>query len=242
MKLRSLLLVFIVCLLASCGSDDDNNDMGPTMGNITGAVFLFNDINIPQPRDGMLVSIVGTSHQATTNTEGVFMFEDIEFGDYQLQYEKAGFGTYISEEYEHGVAGETETIWPESPLLGQISTTTISSSRAVLDGSDFLISAQSDPAGTVTDPRYVTIFLSKNPEVSNTDNTAVIGVLKTEANPIEVRLTRTEIEILGFASDETVYIKVYGDALYPNAYDSFGSIIHPNANLAAGPTMDQVVQ
>ena len=238
----SFIICSIFCISACGGGDDGPTDPPVTDGDISGGVNLYDDKNIPLPNDGMTVTIVGRSESAVTDAEGRFRLEGVPFGSYQLRYEKNGFGTFIGPEFEHEANDNGITFITDSPSLGQISTTIITNGSAALDGNDFLLTVESEPGGNNQDPVYVSIFLRGSDDVSNENNSAVIGPLQIAINPFNIRITQQQLLEFGFSADETVYIKVYGDSFFANNYERLGSTIHPNANQNASPTMNLVVQ
>lgn len=234
--LLPLLLFFI-----SCSNDEEViAPMGD--GEIIGNVVLFNEFNVPRPNNGMEVSIFGSDEKTITDARGNFTLSNIPFDNYQLVFEKSGYGSFVSEEIEHtGVDGDT-TFLPKSLFLGQFSNTSIISARAILDNGDFLITIETEPSASTQDPLFVTVFLNGNASVSNETNSAVHGTLRIEENPVEIRIEQQQIYDYGFSADKTVFFKVYGDSFFNNSYAKLGSIIHPNVNPVSSPTFDLVVQ
>lgn len=239
---QSLLLCSIIFISACGGGDDGPTDPPVTEADISGGVNLYDDKNIPVPNDGMIVTIDGRTESASSDEQGQFRISAVPFGTYRLRYEKSGFGTFIGPEFEHVANDDGITFITDSPSLGQFSTTTITDASAALNGNDFLLTVESEPGGNNQDPVYVSVFLRGSDDVSNENNSAVIGPLQIQINPFEIRITQQQLLEFGFSADETVYMKVYGDSFFPNNYERLGSTIHPNANQNASPTMNLVVQ
>ncbi len=236
-------LLFVLCL-SSCGGGSDDGPSNPpvTEADISGGVNLFDDKNIPELNDGMTVTVEGRSESGITDDQGRFRITGVPFGTYRLVYEKAGYGTFKGPEFVHEENDDGITFIPDSPSLGQISTTTITSATAALDGNDFLLTIETEPVSNNANPLFITVFLKGSPDVSNLDNSAVHGPRQIQINPVDIRITRDQLTEYGFSSDETVYMRVYGESQFTNAYEEFGSTIHPNANPTASSVLELVVQ
>ena len=84
-----------ILVSASCKKDETTPE-SITKANITGSVKLFDESKTELNGDGMTISIDESDPIISTisNTDGTFTFENIEFGSYDLVYNRTGFGTY----------------------------------------------------------------------------------------------------------------------------------------------------
>ena len=239
-KYKFWILLHLI-IFTSCGSDEEQN---PPMGDgeIIGNVVLFNEFNVPRPNEGMEVSILDSDEKTITDARGNFTLSNIPFNNYQLVFNKPGYGSFVSEEFDHSGANGDTTFLPKSYFLGQLSNTSIISARATLDNNDFLITIETEPSASTQDPLFITVFLNGNASVSNETNSAVHGTLRIEKNPVEIRIEQQQLYDYGFSADKTVFFKVYGDSFFNNSYNKLGSVIHPNVNPISSPTFDLVVQ
>ncbi len=226
----------------SCGSSEDADTPNEGNADIVGSVNLFNEKRVPRPNGGMTVSIEGTNLSTITSSEGFFTLSEVPFGTYRLQYEKEGYGTFLGEEFTHQANEDGFTPSPDSPFLGQISTTEIVNSRATLVGNDFIIEFETFPEGKMSNPVFASIFFLRNGNVSNMFNSAVIGPIIIVENPTVILVSQEELTEFGFSADEKVHMRVYGDSFFPNSYRDFGALVHPNVGPNPGPVMMLTMQ
>jgi hypothetical protein len=242
MKFKHFFLVIMAMgVFNSCGGDEDEDLTPPnvTSADINGTVSLYDEGVTEIDNSNMTVKVEGTSKSATTDAAGNFTLSGVTFGTYTLIYEKAGYGTFKKYNVDHR---NGNTIISQTTSLGEVSTTQVTALEAVADGNDIVLSITTDPAGSLGNKRYVRYFLSTDPDVSNENNSYYSGVLLSENNPLNLRLTAGVLSDAGFASGQTVYAKVYGDSFWSNEYEDpdLGRRVFPNINMNAADAVSFV--
>lgn len=241
-KYIHLLILIIAFGLQSCGGGDDTPEVTtPTEGLVTGAVTLYDGQTNILASEGMTVTVVGTSLSDDTDVQGVYAIEDVPYGEIVLEYSKAGYGTFRSETIVHTGTGTGNTVVTTTPSLGQVSQTSISQASVSASGDDIVVSVETTPSGNNGNSVYVTVFLSTTDDVSNTMNEAVYGPRDIRINPVDITISASQLTSFGFTSGQTVFLKVYGDSFYPNAYTGENGTIHPNVNTTASTTLTIVL-
>lgn len=173
MRLKHFSFALVVLLgIASCSKDDDPGTDPMTKANITGSVNLYDEGSTQVDHSNMTVMVEGTTPaiSATSDANGNFILADVPFGTYTLRYEKAGYGTFKKFDVEH--LNNASAI-PNTPSLGEISTTQITNLEANSSGNDIVISVSTNPAGSNGNTRYVRYILSTDSNVSNENYTYV---------------------------------------------------------------------
>jgi len=237
MKLHYLILGLIVLVgFSSCNDDDDDNETPPpiTKADIIGSVNLYDEGVTQIDGSGMTVTVEGTSPiiTATSDENGEFTLSDVPFGTYTVSYTKVFFGPFRKFSIEHNDPTGLSTIIAETPSLGQSSTTEITALSAMVIGTDVEILVTTDPAGNNSNTRYFRYFLSDNSDVSNENYTFHSEGIVSQSNPRELTLSKSDLTDAGFSSGSTVYLKVYGDSFWSNAYDDpeLERMVFPNLN------------
>ena len=223
------LILFLLVLGASCSDSNDNDPPTPTSANVSGSVNLFDDGVTEIDNSNMTVSVEGTSISATTNASGQYTLSNVPFGTITLVYEKNGYGTFKRFNIDHSGG---DTFIPETPSLGQVSTTSITNLTATDNGTEIILGATTDPDGNIGKTRYIRFFFSTQSNVSNTNYEAVLETLPAQINPRNLNLTNESLVALGFSSGQTVYARCYGESFWSNQYDdpNSGTTIFPNLN------------
>ncbi len=224
--------LFIVPSLAALffftGCLDD--DTAPGNGFIDGEVNLFDDATTQVSSQDMSVTLeslpfIGDS----TDPSGGYRIEDIPIGNYNLVFEKPGFGTFKLTGVN--IFGDGGVTIPELPL-GQISTTAITSIVDSIAGEDIFFTIEVSPAGTPQAPRYVRFFLHNLGNVGPENFTSFSNTLTVESNQFVFAVNQAELIDVGFQVGQTVYIRAYGESFYSNEYDdsTLGRRVFPNVN------------
>jgi len=215
-----------------------------TGGDISGNVLLFDDLKNPMDRSGMVVSIVGTIPLIfdTTDADGNFTLEDIDFGNYSLSYAKEGYGTYLADVAHNNDDCELVTNMPQF-YLGQRSTTSVLTLSAQNIAAHVEIDLTISPAGTTEIPRYVRLFFKNQSDVSSSSYDFESGSLIVESNALNVNLSIGEFGQMGFISGDLIYVKAYGDSYYSNDYYNFlqERFVFPNTNIISPPNGEFIV-
>lgn len=235
MKLKHFTFALVVLLgITSCSKDEDPGPDPITKANITGSVNLYDEGTTQVDNSNMTVMAEGTtpSISATSDANGNFTLADVPFGTYTLRYEKAGYGTFKKIDVEH--LNNASAI-PNTPSLGEVSTTQITNLEANGSGNAIVISVTTNPAGSTGNTRYVRYFLSTDSNVSNENYTYVSPGLLSQINPKEITLSNNDLTSAGFSTGQTVFVKVYGDSFWSNAYDDpdLGRTVFPNLNMTS---------
>jgi hypothetical protein len=235
-------LILILAVFWSCSGDGDDETTPPaaTAADITGTVSLYDEGVTQTDNSNMTVKVAGTSKSATTNASGSFTLSGVTFGTYTLTYEKAGYGTFKKFGVEHR---NGNTIISQTTSLGEVSTTQVTALEATVDGTDVVLSITTDPPGSLGNNRYIRYFLSADSDVSSANNSYYSGVILSQNNPLNLRLTASTLSDAGFSPGQTVYVKVYGDSFWSNEYDDLdlGRRIFPNINMNAADAVSFVV-
>ena len=235
----SIALLFTLSLW-SCDKDDDP-PVG-TEGNVSGAVNLYDDGVNPLSNDSMVVSILGSNPliSDTTDSQGRFDFKDLAYGTYFLTFTKPGYGfTMINNVYHHS----ENTALSQKPSFGQFSTTEVTSLSTKDTLGSIYIYSSTIPIGNIQNPRYIRVFFHHSDAVNFLNFENYSQVIKVEGNPAEYRLNPHALEDMGFNPGETVWIKVYGESYYSNAYIEpvKGQHVFPNLNMHSAAATSFVV-
>jgi len=245
--LKYTFLIIILSTCIACGDDDDsNNESNPeTEGNIIGWVNLYDESINRLSNEGMRVVVETTNSQisATTDQDGKFTLENVIFGNHTLRYEKEGYGTFKRFNIEHTTLS-SPTIINNSPSLGQVSSTKITSVSSSLDSDNNVVLAiETSPNASIGNTRYIRIFLSSSSDVSSSNFEVASEGLIVQNTPYEETLSLEMLNKLGYIQDTTVYVRVYGDSFWSNSYIDpiTNEHFYPNLNAETVPVYSFVV-
>ncbi len=229
----SLAGLLVLLSILSCSSSENSPTPDPiTSSNIRGSVTLYDGGTAQVDNAGMTVTVENTDplKSATTDNQGVFTINDVGFGTYTISYSKTGYGTFRIFDFEHD--DPTDTNISESPSLGQISTTEITSLSVSISGDDVTFELSTSPASNGSNPVYIRAFYYTDTSLGNTVFTSFSEVLEARSDPNQFTISATELTSLGFQSGTNVSVKVYGDSFYSNDYEDpdVGRRIFPNLN------------
>lgn len=241
-------LVAFMCLISlnlmtACGSDDDPTPQ-PSKGSITGTIDAYDDKTTSvAERSGFTVALGSTGKTATTDASGRFSFADLAYDSYDLTVSKTGFGTFKL----FGVNLQSTTLNVPTITMGAVSTTAVTSltynnnQYNGVPGASYVYSTS--PAPTTTNRGYTRSFLSTSNTVSNTNYTAFSPVRSNASNNVNGGFTADELYGLGFRTGQTVYLKMYGESLFSNAYldPSTGKTVFPNLNTTSPAAISFIV-
>ena len=240
MKFKILMFILAIATV-SCSSDDSNNDP-ITKANITGSVNLYDEGTTLLDESNMLVKVVGTNPLITalTNSNGQFVLEDVPFGTYTIEYEKAQYGVFKKFNFSH--QGNANAI-TEIPSLGKTSSTEITDLLINIVNGQVVFSITTSPAGNNSNKRYVRYFLSTSATVNNTNFMYYSPVFVSQINPYQSTITQSNLINAGFISGQTVYVKAYGDSYWSNEYFdvSLNKKVFPNLNTNSANAVSFVV-
>ena len=240
MKFKILMFILAIATV-SCSSDDSNNDP-ITKANITGSVNLYDEGTTLLDESNMSVKVVGTNPLITalTNSNGQFVLEDVPFGTYTIEYEKAQYGVFKKFNFSH--QGNANAI-TEIPSLGKTSSTEITDLLVNIVNGQVVFSITTSPAGNNSNRRYVRYFLSTSATVSNSNYMYHSPTFISQINPYQSTLTQTELINAGFTSGQTVYVKAYGESYWSNEYldVNLNKKVFPNLNTVSANAVSFVV-
>lgn len=240
MKFKILMFILAIATV-SCSSDDSNNDP-ITKANITGSVNLYDEGTTLLDESNMLVKVVGTNPLITalTNSNGQFVLEDVPFGTYTIEYEKAQYGVFKKFNFSH--QGNANAI-TEIPSLGKTSSTEITDLLINIVNGQVVFSITTSPAGNNSNRRYVRYFLSTSATVSNSNYMYHSPTFISQINPYQSTLTQTELINAGFTSGQTVYVKAYGESYWSNEYldVNLNKKVFPNLNTVSANAVSFIV-
>lgn len=230
--INKLLVVPVLFLFVGCTSTDDQKFNFQNASNIIGSVKLYDEGTTAINNSDMIVSIEGTTYNAVTDTLGNFTLKDVPYGTYTLNYEKSGFGAYKVFDLEHSFTGSS-TIITDVPSLGKISKTEISDLSTTSNSTDLDVLVTTNPSGSINNRRYIRYFISEDSNVSSIDYKLYSPTLISRINPYTINISKNDLLSAGFSSGQTVYIKIYGDSFWSNAYDNpfLNRRVFPNLNL-----------
>ncbi|WP_298537879.1 carboxypeptidase-like regulatory domain-containing protein [uncultured Algibacter sp.] len=244
MKLNYLTFGLVVLLgISSCSKDEDPTPDPITKANILGSVNLFDEGVTQIDNSNMTVSIDGTTFSVSTDVNGDFELTDIPFGSYTIVYEKSGYGTFKKFDIEHKNTGSS-TVIMNTPSLGQKSSTSITN-LTLSSSSNFpaIISATTEPEANNANPKYIRYFFSTDPSISSENYEYAIETFQVNNTPYNYNLSQEAIDVLGYTSGTTVYVKCYGESYYGNNYPdpSLAKDIFPNLNPNSASAVSFVV-
>lgn len=235
---RLFMVITLIYLFTGCSTSDDEPPVSQstTSGPISGQVRLFDANGNSLDSDGMRIRIGGTLFDEFSDTNGRFDFRNIPFDLLNIEFSKEGFGTFYLEVDHDKTVSEGGTVL-ETLNLGEFSQTITFNETVERSGDDILVTLSTLPVGNATNPVYASVFLSKNDLVSNDNNYAVKGPIPFQAGQTQnqVRITSSELRELGFNEGESVYLRIYGDSFYSNAYPGLTGMIHPNVSTSESP-------
>lgn len=236
------ILMFILAIATVSCSSDDSNDEPITKANITGSVNLYDEGTTVLDDSNMLVKVVGTNPLITalTNSNGQFVLEDVPFGTYTIEYEKAQYGVFKKFNFNH--QGNANVI-TEIPSLGRTSSTQVTDLQVNVTNGQAVFSITTSPAGNNSNRRYVRYFLSTSSTVNNTNFMYYSPVFVSQINPYQSIITQSNLINAGFTSGQTVYVKAYGDSYWSNEYFdvNLNKKVFPNLNTNSANAVSFVV-
>jgi hypothetical protein len=241
--LLGFVCILSLSLITSCGNDDDPVPQ-PSKGSITGTVDAYDDKTTSiADRSGFTVALGSTGKTATTDASGRFSFADVAYDSYDLTVSKTGFGTFKI----FGVNLQSTSLNVPTITMGSVSTTAVTSltynnnQYNGVAGASYIYSTS--PAPTTTNRGYTRSFLSTSNGVSSTNYTAFSAVRSNASNNVNGGFTADELYGFGFRTGQTVYLKMYGESLFSNAYldPSTGKTVFPNLNSTSPAAISFIV-
>ena len=221
-------------------------DANRLKGDITGFVNLFDETGNSIAKDGMKVTLVGSSPEisGTTNEDGKYELKGVESGTYDLAFTKTNFGTFRRLSVPH-LGGNAPTFLGSNNLW-ETAKTVVSKLSVEVKGTSILVSGASTPvmpAGTAASlQRRARVFFGKDDKVSflnyvSTFNQFLIPAPTGSDGTFALSLTNANFS--GFKSGDKVFIICYGISPLENAFTDIvtGRTIFSGVN----PTASNVV-
>ena len=250
MKGNLLLFAVLSALVWSC-SDDENTDQPPPInlkGGITGVVGLEDEFGNALASDsGMKVSVSSIDY-AYSDTNGIFLINELAEATYTVVYEKPGCGTFkkfgipVEPANGNGITQLTGT-----DVLGQQSTTLITNLSVSLNVSDstITIACNVGPSPSASQPRSFRLFFGNNASVSSSDYyfTPSSSWSSTTSSGAVLGFQRSILYNAGFAKGSTAWVVAYGESARSNSYSdpSNGKKVFPNLNTASPSNIVQFI-
>jgi hypothetical protein len=241
------LLITVAILLNACGKDDSTP--AALTGTLRGTVQVWNDkATSISDRSGVTVTLDNLSGKTTTTgADGSFQFTDLPFDSYDLSFSKSGYGTLklIGAKLSGTTAGTVVNL--PTVQFGALSTTTITAltlnNTTYNGGPGVSYNYTVSPAPTTTSRGYVRAFLSTSNAVTNTNYTAFSSLNSALSANVLGGFTASELYAMGFATGQTLFIKLYGDSYQSNDYEDplTGKTIFPNLNQTSAPAISFIV-
>lgn len=223
---KLLLFSLLFHLATACGEENDPLP-NPPSADISGQVKLFDEGTDEISPSGMTVSAQGLRIEDDTDADGRFQLQDVLLGPVVVTYEKSGYGTFKNfiDDFNE------DLILSEVPSLGKISKTDVITNSVTIEGMEVRIASVT--TGTNTPVRYLRYFFSSRNDVSSESYEAFLErPVESDpvVNPAVLKITRQELNELGFTSGSTLYARIYGDSYYSNDYEdpNQGRRIFPN--------------
>lgn len=193
-------------------------------GDITGFVTLCDEFGTVKPKsDSMIVSLEGlqTAFPVRTRPEGRYVIANAFAGNYNLSYNKPGYGNYKQIGIAHAGGSPTlvspVTVWERSTTVPSNLTVAISGLNLTLSG----VTTPSQPVGTAEKAqRRVRLFFGRDAQVSHLNYVTTLG--QTNIPPGGTGAFAAKLladDLLAFKPGERVYVIAYGITAIENAYD-----------------------
>ena len=227
-----ILAILGIAFLVFPACKEKTNPSPPTItsANASGSVILYDEGTTPVDNSGMQVKIIDSDPElsATTNDEGDWIFEDLEYGTYSVAFEKDNYGTYKLFDRTHK---NGSSFMSTVPSLGEKSTTEVVSLTQELFEQSILISAYCTPEANSSNTNYLRFFIGLTDSISYSQYMHYSLVHSSNDDPHVFTITQEQLTGYGYDSGTTVYIRVYGESFWSNSYlDPNLGQIFPNLN------------
>ncbi|MBY0482843.1 MAG: carboxypeptidase-like regulatory domain-containing protein [Chitinophagaceae bacterium] len=244
-----LLSLFCVFVLFACKKDDPAQ---PTNGKLIGSIQTWDDKTTAiLDKVGITVSTdYPTVNSTTTDANGKFSFDNLDFDKYDLSFSKPGYGTYKIFSYAHNYNPSGPQTINTIPLINfaKKSTTTITNMVLLktsfngINGVSFQVTVSPNP--TTLKRAYIRYFLSNSSALSSSNYLVYTPPIGTSSTVAIDGFSNDELTGFGFSKGQTIYIKAYGESVRGNDYDdpNLRKRIFPNLNSTTVPAISFVMQ
>jgi hypothetical protein len=236
MKIAFFLTFLMTLILVSGCKEDDDKQPPQNSGVISGQLKLSNEFGHDLFNYENMKVLVQTGEFGMSTASGAYRIENLSPGDYNLVFEKAGFGTYKRFAIKV-TAGSASTTLNGIDHLGQKSTTEIDNLSVVFNVNDstFTIGCDVNPLPDASHPRSIRLFFSKTPDVNYQDYLFTPGNTwtSTVGTGTISGYERTNFYSNGFAPSDSVYVIAYGESIHTNTYTdpATNKKVYPNINI-----------
>ncbi|WP_461136987.1 carboxypeptidase-like regulatory domain-containing protein [Spirosoma lituiforme] len=243
-----LYLIALSCwaIISSC-SNDTNQTPTPAGGPLQGTVQLWDDkINPLTDHSGVTVTVDDLSSlSATTDASGKYSLASLPYGLHDLTLSKGGIGSYRLFGVAHTQSATASTL--PTIILGKTATTSVTSlsvaGTTYNGGPGVSLLYSVSPTPTATNRGYVRYFLSTDPAVSSTNYRYVSPVVSALNNNVTGGFTKDDLITAGFSTNQTVYVRLYGESVQSNSYTdpNVGKSTFPNLNTTTSPAVSFIM-
>ena len=235
----------------SCSKNDSTTSV-PTSGNLFGSIQTWDDkTTSTNDMAGVTVTITNLVNKSTTtDAQGKYTFTNLPYDQYDIEISKTGYGTMkvfgITHSYDPAASTLGSTQLP-SISFGKKSTTSVTAlavnGNNVLGEPGVSFSYTVSPTPTPASRAFVRYFLSTAADVSPTKYLAASAVVNFSNGSGITGFSTSQLIGMGFASGQTVYVKMFGESFVTNEYyqPNLGYKIYPNINLTSQPAVSFVV-
>jgi len=249
--LHSLVVLLFGVSLISC-SKKDSTPAVPTSGNLFGTIQTWDDkTTSTSDMAGVTITITNLANKSTTtDAQGKYSFANLPYDQYDIEISKTGYGTHkvfgITHSYDPAASPVGTTQIPNISF-GKNSTTTVTAlavnGNNVLGEPGVSFSYTVNPTPTPASRAFVRYFLSRAADVSPTKYVAASAVVNFSNGSAITGFSTSQLVGMGFASGQTVYVRMYGESFVTNEYyhPNLGYKIFPNINLTTQPAVSFVV-
>ncbi len=244
MKIPSIVfpLIGLLIVCQGCKKDKEDDSVPVQTGKIAGSLKLTDEFGIELTNhSGMVVTATGGQSGITTAT-GNYELSNLQSGTYNLEYQKAGYGTFKRFTIQV-VAGSIATTLNGVDFLGQKSSTEISGLSVVLNPADstYSIGCTVSPTPDAVNQRAFRLFFGKTATMNYLDYqfTPSNTWVSSTANGQITGYARSQFYNNGFSPGETVYVIAYGESIRTNTYTDpvTNTKVFPNINSNAPSNM-----
>ena len=224
------------------GATGANGPQGPTgqnlIGNMLGYVSTVDETGNPTAKDGVTVSLVGSSPliSAISDPSGRFQFSSVSAGTYNLLFERPGYGTLRHFGVAH-VGGSQATNLGLTQMVETVKSTIASFSVVPVPGTTsaytVLMSNVSVAGGRVS------VYISGSPIVSSNSYLVKYGpsTIHRPATVVNGIIFNGQLTALGLPRGSTAYAIAATEPAYVSSYFDVntGQFITANAGVSTAP-------
>ncbi len=235
-------LVVLLIVFQGCKKDSGDDNVPVQTGKINGELKLTDEFGIELTNHSGMTVIATGGRTGVTTAAGNYQVDDLQSGTYNLEYQKAGYGTYKRFNVQI-IAGAAAITLNGVDFLGQKSTTEISGLTVTLNPLDstYSLGCTVSPTPNSINQRAFRIFFGKSATMSYQDYqfTPSNTWVSSTANGQITGYARSQFYNNGFTPGETVYVIAYGESIRTNTYTdpSTNKKIFPNINSNAPSNM-----